>query len=53
MAMFRDALDLVDLDMSIDTPILDTGVSSVDLIRLKNASEKAFGIAKISHHNHH
>ncbi len=33
--------------MGIDTPVLDTGVSSVELIRLKSASEKAFNIADI------
>ncbi|KAL8879307.1 MAG: hypothetical protein Q9198_003052, partial [Flavoplaca austrocitrina] len=33
--------------MGTDTLILDTGVNSVDLIRLKSVSEKAFGIADI------
>ncbi|KAF2634135.1 putative polyketide synthase PksJ [Massarina eburnea CBS 473.64] len=33
--------------MSIDTQILDTGVTSVDLIRLKRAAEKTFGIKDI------
>lgn len=47
MTVFLDTLGLADVDMGIDTPILDTGVSSVDLIRLKSASEKAFDIADI------
>jgi acyl-CoA synthetase (AMP-forming)/AMP-acid ligase II/thioesterase domain-containing protein len=33
--------------MGIDTPILDTGVTSVDLIRFKRAAEKAFEIVDI------
>jgi acyl-CoA synthetase (AMP-forming)/AMP-acid ligase II/thioesterase domain-containing protein len=33
--------------MAIDTPILDTGVTSVDLIRFKRAAELAFNIADI------
>lgn len=33
--------------MGVDTPILDTGVTSVDLIRFKRAAEKAFSIADI------
>lgn len=47
MAVFLDSLSLDTLELGIDTPVLDTGVSSVDLIRLKSASEKAFGIADI------
>ncbi|KAH7394853.1 putative polyketide synthase PksJ [Phaeosphaeria sp. MPI-PUGE-AT-0046c] len=33
--------------MGVDTPILDTGVTSVDLIRFKRAAEKAFSIVDI------
>lgn len=47
MTVFIDTLSLNDLAMGIDTLILDTGVSSVDLIRLKSASEKAFDIVDI------
>ena len=47
MTVFLDTLSLGGLEMGIDTPILDTGVSSVDLISLKSASEKAFAIANI------
>ena len=47
MTVFLDTLSLDNLEMGIDTPVLDTGVSSVDLIRLKSASEKAFNIADI------
>jgi thioesterase domain-containing protein len=46
MQVFRD-LDLGSLDMGVDTPFLDTGVSSVDLIRLKRGAEQAFGISNI------
>lgn len=34
--------------MNINTPILDIGVSSIDLIGLKRAAEKAFQIIDIS-----
>lgn len=47
MAIFINALDVKDLELGTDSLILDTGVSSVDLIRLKNASETAFNIAEI------
>ncbi|KAL9640460.1 MAG: hypothetical protein Q9164_000279 [Protoblastenia rupestris] len=47
MTVFLDALGHDTLQMGIDTPVLDTGVSSIDLIRLKRASEKAFDIADI------
>ncbi|MCJ1331967.1 hypothetical protein MMC10_008659 [Thelotrema lepadinum] len=40
-------LDLGSLEVGIDTPILDTGISSVDLIRLKRAAEEAFEIVDI------
>lgn len=46
MQVFRD-LDLGSLEMGIDTLILDTGVSSVDLVRLKRGAESAFGITDI------
>lgn len=46
MQIFRD-LQLGSPEMGIDMPILDTGVSSVDLIRLKRAAEKAFEINDI------
>ena len=36
-----------DLEMGIDTFILDTGITSVDLIRLKSMSEAAFNISDI------
>jgi acyl-CoA synthetase (AMP-forming)/AMP-acid ligase II/thioesterase domain-containing protein len=44
--IFRD-LELGTLEMDVNTPFLDTGVSSVDLIRLKRAAEKAFQITDI------
>lgn len=47
MTVFLDTLNLDNLEMGIDTPLLDTGVNSVDLIRLKSASEKAFDIPNI------
>ncbi|KAF2793762.1 putative polyketide synthase PksJ [Melanomma pulvis-pyrius CBS 109.77] len=40
-------LQLGSPEMGIDTPILDTGVTSVDLIRLKRAVEKDFEINDI------
>ena len=47
MAIFMDDARIGGLDMGIDTLILDTGVSPVDLIRLKIATEKAFDITDI------
>lgn len=47
MHLFISTLGIEDAEMSIDTPILDTGMSSIDLIRLKVACEKTFGIAEI------
>lgn len=47
MTVFLDTLNLDNLEMGTDTPVLDTGITSVDLIRLKSASEKAFDIADI------
>ncbi|CAG8961336.1 hypothetical protein HYFRA_00013797 [Hymenoscyphus fraxineus] len=46
MAVFLDVLGPSDPDigMSVETPILDAGVTSVDLIRLKGACEKAFNM---------
>ncbi|KAF2185359.1 acetyl-CoA synthetase-like protein [Zopfia rhizophila CBS 207.26] len=46
MRVFHD-LQLGSPEMAIDTPILDIGVTSVDLIRLKRAAEKAFEINDI------
>lgn len=46
MQVFRD-LELGAEGMGIDTPILDTGVTSVDLIRLKRAAETAFEVKDI------
>jgi acyl-CoA synthetase (AMP-forming)/AMP-acid ligase II/thioesterase domain-containing protein len=46
MRVFSD-LHLGLPEMGIDTPILDTGVTSVDLIRLKRAAEKEFQIRDI------
>lgn len=40
LTVFLDTLSLDNLEMGINTPILDTGVSSVDLIRLKSACGK-------------
>ena len=47
MTIFSDTLSLDSLELDIDTLILEAGVSSVDFIRLKSASEKAFKIADI------
>ena len=47
MTVFIDTLGLDEVEMGIDTLILDTGVSSVHLIKLKSACEKAFSIADI------
>ncbi|PLB44112.1 alpha/beta-hydrolase [Aspergillus steynii IBT 23096] len=47
MTVFKQTIGLWDMDMGIDMPILDTGISSVDLIRLKRAVETTFGIAEI------
>jgi pimeloyl-ACP methyl ester carboxylesterase len=46
MGVFRDC-QLGAPGMGIDTPILDTGVTSVDLIRFKRAAEKAFNVLEI------
>ena len=46
MRVFR-ALQLGSPAMGIDTPILDTGVTSVDLIRLKREAEAAFELENI------
>ena len=47
MTIFMDNTRIGGLDMGIDTLILDTGVSSIDLIRVKSAIEKAFDIIDI------
>jgi hypothetical protein len=48
MTVFLDTLQSNDLDIGVDTPILEeAGVSSVDLIRLKSACEKVFSIPDI------
>ncbi|KXG47448.1 Thioesterase [Penicillium griseofulvum] len=46
VAVFKETLGL-DKDISIDMPILDTGISSVDLIRLKRAVEEDLCIEDI------
>jgi acyl-CoA synthetase (AMP-forming)/AMP-acid ligase II/thioesterase domain-containing protein len=46
MNVFRD-LQIGAPGIGIDTPILDTGVTSVDLIRFKRAAEEAFEIVDI------
>ncbi|OQE47486.1 hypothetical protein PENCOP_c001G06022 [Penicillium coprophilum] len=46
VAVFKETLGL-DKDVNIDMPILDTGITSVDLIRLKRAVEVDFGIEDI------
>lgn len=47
LAVVAESLGLDNLEMGIDTFILDTGISSVDLIRLKSACEKAFEVDDI------
>ncbi|CAG8979790.1 hypothetical protein HYALB_00013372, partial [Hymenoscyphus albidus] len=46
MAVFLDVLGPSDPDigMSVKTPILDAGVTSIDLLRLRGACEKAFNM---------
>ncbi|KAJ5200005.1 Thioesterase [Penicillium cf. griseofulvum] len=46
VAVFKETLAL-DKDIGIDMPILDTGITSVDLIRLKRAVEVDFEIEDI------
>ncbi|KAF2811304.1 putative polyketide synthase PksJ [Mytilinidion resinicola] len=46
MCVFRD-LQVASFEIDIDTPILDIGVTSIDLIRFKRAAEKAFAIKDI------
>ena len=41
------SLDIGSIEMGIDTTFLDTGVTSIDLVRLKTAAEKSFGITEI------
>lgn len=47
--LMRVVMETLDMNegLGIDTPILDTGVNSVDLIRLKRATEAAFGIPNV------
>ncbi|KAI4179200.1 MAG: hypothetical protein L6R41_007983, partial [Letrouitia leprolyta] len=45
--MIAETLSIDDLQIGIDTLIFDIGINSVDLIRLKRLSEKAFDIADI------
>ncbi|KAJ5267453.1 Acetyl-CoA synthetase-like protein [Penicillium angulare] len=47
MRLLLTTLGLEDIQISIDTPTLDAGMSSVDLIRLKVACEREFGIPEI------
>ena len=49
IAVFVETLhyDKLEMVVGVDTPILNTGVTSVGLIRLKSACEKAFDIAEI------
>lgn len=47
LTIVNGTLGLDDGHVGTDTLILDTGINSVDLIRLKRASEKAFSIADI------
>ncbi|KAI9666525.1 MAG: putative NRPS-like protein biosynthetic cluster [Bathelium mastoideum] len=46
MLLFQE-LGFSSPEMDIDTPILDTGITSVDLIKLKRAAEKTFEVADI------
>ncbi|KAJ5196059.1 Thioesterase, partial [Penicillium cf. viridicatum] len=46
VVVFKETLGL-DKDIDIDMPILDTGITSVDLIRLKRVVEVGFGIEDI------
>ncbi|KAL8836162.1 MAG: hypothetical protein Q9170_003015 [Blastenia crenularia] len=47
ITIIAETFNLNDLPINVDTFIFDIGISSVDLIRLKNVSEKAFGIVDI------
>ncbi|KAI4153244.1 MAG: hypothetical protein L6R39_001626 [Caloplaca ligustica] len=47
LTIIAETLRLDDVQIGIDTLILDIGMNSVDLIRLKSLSEKAFNIADI------
>lgn len=47
MRVFLDTLALDATEIGVDTPIFNVGVSSVDLIRLKRATEKMLGIPHI------
>ncbi|MDI1490447.1 MAG: putative NRPS-like protein biosynthetic cluster [Ramalina farinacea] len=47
ITLLSDVTRSPDQEMGIDTFILDTGITSVDLIRLKSMSEAAFNISDI------
>ncbi|KAJ5634737.1 Thioesterase [Penicillium herquei] len=46
MSLFKDTIGL-DIGMDIDMPILDTGISSVELMKLKRSAELTFEIKEI------
>ncbi|KAJ5621265.1 Thioesterase [Penicillium herquei] len=46
LQLFPEALG-IDIEMDINMPILDTGISSVELIKLKRAIELSFGIDEV------
>ncbi|KAL9085616.1 MAG: hypothetical protein Q9165_007516 [Trypethelium subeluteriae] len=48
LTVFSETLGLDGLQMSIDTPFLDTGITSVDLIRLTSECKKACSVPDIS-----
>ncbi|KAL9003649.1 MAG: hypothetical protein Q9188_003493 [Gyalolechia gomerana] len=45
--MFAEILNIDDLQIGIDTLVFDIGMNSVDLIRVKRLSEKAFNVVDI------
>ncbi|KAL9608658.1 MAG: hypothetical protein Q9167_006525 [Letrouitia subvulpina] len=47
MTVFIETLGLENSDIDVNTLILDTGLTSVDVIRLKSVSEKTFDITNI------
>ncbi|KAL9619123.1 MAG: hypothetical protein Q9160_006212 [Pyrenula sp. 1 TL-2023] len=47
MTVLLDTLGLHNLNMGVETPVLDTGVSSVELFRLKSLIEKSFDIEEV------
>ncbi|KAJ5263652.1 Thioesterase [Penicillium angulare] len=46
VTLFQEALG-VDVEMDVDMPILDTGISSVELMRLKRVVELSFNIEEL------